>query len=87
MSWDGDAPWLDTQDLQGFDNGALVAVRPLRVEAKFDGPSTGGKLSDHDGYEVTYRLSWPRDSSSLRTAATDGAKLSGTMVCAPTRRA
>jgi endonuclease/exonuclease/phosphatase family metal-dependent hydrolase len=60
MSWDGDAPWLDTQDLQGFDNGALIAVRPLRVEAKFDGPSTGGKLSDHDGYEVTYRLSWTR---------------------------
>jgi endonuclease/exonuclease/phosphatase family metal-dependent hydrolase len=59
MSWDGDAPWLDTQDLQVFDDGQTVSVRPLRVEAIFDGPETGGKLSDHDGYLVTYELSWP----------------------------
>jgi endonuclease/exonuclease/phosphatase family metal-dependent hydrolase len=64
MSWDGDAPWLDTQDLQGFDDGALVTLRPARVEAMFDGPETGGKLSDHDGYLVTYRLSWPSSSSA-----------------------
>lgn len=63
MSWDGDEPWLDTQDLQGFDDGAVVKVRPIRVEAMFDGPETGGKLSDHDGYLVTYRLSWPAASA------------------------
>jgi len=58
MSWDGDAPWLDTQDLQGFDDGASMNVRPIRAEAMFDGPATGGLLSDHDGYLVTYRLSF-----------------------------
>src|SRR5262249_49907723 len=38
MSWDGDAPWLDTQDLQGFASGTAVRVRPIRVEAMFDAP-------------------------------------------------
>ena len=69
MSWDGDAPWLDTQDLQVFDDGQLVTVRPLRVEAVFDGPGTGGKLSDHDGYLVTYGLSWPADAPPLPVCA------------------
>lgn len=58
MSWDGDAPWLDTQDLQGFADGVGVHVRPVRVEAMFDVPFDGEKLSDHDGYLVTYELSW-----------------------------
>lgn len=60
MSWDGDEPWLDTQDLQGFDDGTHIKVRPVRAEALFDGPETGGALADHDGYLVTYRLEWPR---------------------------
>jgi endonuclease/exonuclease/phosphatase family metal-dependent hydrolase len=60
MSWDSDEPWLDTQDLQGFDDGEIVRVRPIRVEAMFDGPQTGGRLSDHDAYLVTYRISWPK---------------------------
>lgn len=69
MSWDGDEPWLATQDLQGFDDGACVAVRPVRVAALFDEPVPdtsdepaalrGRLLSDHDGYLVVYRLSWP----------------------------
>lgn len=63
LSWDGDAPWLDTQDLQAFDRGTLVDIRPERVEALFDGPETGGKLSDHDGYLVTYRLTWATDTA------------------------
>lgn len=50
MSWDGDEPWLDTQDLQGFDDGTHIKVRPVRAEALFDGPETGGALADHDGY-------------------------------------
>lgn len=69
MSWDGDAPWLDTQDLQVFDDGQTVSVRPLRVEAVFDGPETGGKLSDHDGYLVTYELSWPAEVPPMQACA------------------
>lgn len=64
MSWDGDEPWLDTQDLQGFEPGEFVDIRPIRAEAMFDRPENGGKLSDHDGYLVTYRLSWPAGLAS-----------------------
>ena len=57
ISADGDAPWLDTQDLIGFKQGDRVAIRPIQVEARFDGSITGGPvLSDHDAYEVTFRL-------------------------------
>ena len=57
ISADGDAPWLDTQDLIGFKPGDKVAIRPVQVEARFDGSATGGPvLSDHDAYEVTFRL-------------------------------
>lgn len=56
LSFDGDEPWLDTQDLQIYDDGARIALRPVRIEAWFDGPDTGGKLSDHDAYVVTYAL-------------------------------
>ena len=58
MSWDGDAPWMDTQDLQFFASGDRVDVSPIRVEAMFDGSPTSPKLSDHDGFLVTYQLSW-----------------------------
>lgn len=62
MSFDGDEPWLDTQDLQGFFDGERIKVRPIIVEALFDEPVNGKKLSDHDGYLVVYRLSWnPED--------------------------
>ena len=37
MSWDGDAPWMDTQDLQFFADGERVTMRPIRVEALFEG--------------------------------------------------
>lgn len=59
LSWDGDAPWMDTQDLQGFESGNMVTVEPIRVEAMFDKPWRGKPLSDHDGLLVIYRLSWP----------------------------
>lgn len=59
MSWDGDEPWMDTQDHQGFSDGERVRVRPGRVEAMFDAPRDGRQLSDHDGFLVTYELSWP----------------------------
>ena len=59
MSWDGDAPWMDTQDLQFFWSGSPVAIQPIRVEALFDGRPESPTLSDHDGFMVTYELSWP----------------------------
>lgn len=59
MSWDGDAPWMDTQDLQFFADGEQLTVRPVRVEAMFDGGASGPRLSDHDGFLVTYELRWP----------------------------
>ncbi len=59
MSWDGDEPWMDTQDLQFFWSGEAVTMRPIRVETMFDGGPSGPQLSDHDGFLVTYELSWP----------------------------
>nr|WP_314444168.1 endonuclease/exonuclease/phosphatase family protein [uncultured Sphingomonas sp.] len=58
-SWDGDAPWMDTQDLLGFDDGEVVRIRPVQVETRFDEPWRGRPLADHDALLVTYRLSWP----------------------------
>lgn len=86
MSWDGDAPWLDTQDLQGFDDGAVVKVRPTRVEAMFDRPENGGRLSDHDGYKVTYRLSWPRGANADEEREVAEAKAAGSSACMPSVR-
>ena len=59
MSWDGDEPWMDTQDLQLFRSGDVVNIRPVRVETMFDGGPGGPRLSDHDGFRVLYELSWP----------------------------
>ena len=58
MSWDGDEPWMDTQDLQFYAGGTKIAIQPIRVEAMFDGSTRGDRLSDHDGFLVTYELSW-----------------------------
>jgi endonuclease/exonuclease/phosphatase family metal-dependent hydrolase len=58
MSWDGDAPWMDTQDLQFFASGHSVAIAPIRVEAMFDGAPGSPQLSDHDGFRVRYKLTW-----------------------------
>ncbi len=59
MSWDGDAPWMDTQDLQLFASGTEVTVSPVRVEAMFDGSEAGPRLSDHHGFRVVYEIAWP----------------------------
>jgi len=48
-------PWLRSQDLQGFDHGA-VRVQPVKSELLFDAPKRA--LSDHPGYLVRYQLSW-----------------------------
>ena len=58
MSWDGDEPWMDTQDLQFFWSGESVSIRPIRVETMFDGSPSSPALSDHDGLKVTYELRW-----------------------------
>lgn len=57
-SWDSDAPWMDTQDLQGFRHGRLVRAEPVGIRARFDSPRDGRMLSDHDGLEVTWELRW-----------------------------
>lgn len=59
MTWKGDKPWMNTQDLQLFWHGSAVSVRPIRVEAVFDGGPSGPVMSDHNGFMVTYELSWP----------------------------
>lgn len=58
IEWDTDAPWYETQDLQGWFSGTRVQVRPVSVEALFDEPTDGVMQSDHDGLLVRYRLSW-----------------------------
>lgn len=58
VSWDGDAPWMDTEDLQLFRDGTSVSIKPTRVEAMFDGSENLPQLSDHDGFRATYRLAW-----------------------------
>lgn len=77
LSWDGDAPWLDTQDLQLFRPGERVAVRPVRVEAMFDGGGGGPRLSDHDGFRVIYELSWRTDSAAHVPCPAEPALASG----------
>ncbi|MFZ2997014.1 endonuclease/exonuclease/phosphatase family protein [Sphingobium sp.] len=58
MSWNGDAPWMDTQDLQFYTSAERIRIVPIRVEAMFDGSPDSPRLSDHDGLRVTYQLSW-----------------------------
>jgi endonuclease/exonuclease/phosphatase family metal-dependent hydrolase len=62
LSWDGDTPWMDTQDLLGFEDGEAVTIRPVKVSAMFDAPWNGRPLADHDGLLVVYRISWPADA-------------------------
>lgn len=66
LSWDGDAPWMDSQDLQGFDSGVTVQVRPSKVMPMFDQPWRGKPLSDHDGLLVAYVLHWEKQAPPAR---------------------
>ena len=78
LSWDGDEPWMDTQDLQLFRDGTLVRITPIRVEAMFDGTEGSPQLSDHDGFRVRYRLAWrsplPAPSAAPAPASITGAR-------------
>lgn len=69
MSWDGDEPWMDTQDLQLFSPGNAVSIRPVKVQAMFDGGEGGPLLSDHEGFRVSYELRWPVDSTAPSACA------------------
>lgn len=60
---DSDAPWFQTQDLQGWADGLRVAIEPVRMVEIFDEPVDGVMLSDHNGFLVIYRLSWPVQAS------------------------
>ncbi|VXC99380.1 endonuclease/exonuclease/phosphatase family protein [Sphingomonas sp. 8AM] len=64
MSWDGDEPWVDTEDLQLFRSSSTLGIMPNRIEAMFDGTAGQPRLSDHDGLRVTYRLEWSTRSPS-----------------------
>lgn len=70
MSWDGDAPWMDTQDLQLFRAARDTILVPVRVQAMFDGSEGDPRLSDHDGFLVTYRLTW--NLSASKAEISDG---------------
>ena len=65
LNSDGQEPWLDTQDWQGFSSGKTVSVTPMRiidVENLIyeNAPEIKGRktLSDHGAVWVRYRLSW-----------------------------
>jgi endonuclease/exonuclease/phosphatase family metal-dependent hydrolase len=65
LTSNGEAPWLDTQDWQGFSSGTRVKVTPimiLDIENLIveEAPEIKGKrtLSDHGAVWVRYRLSW-----------------------------
>lgn len=63
-------PWLQSQDLQAFASGGGVEVQPEAAKALFRSAESGGRLSDHDGYLVRYRLSWrPGDLAPVAVAA------------------
>ncbi len=58
-------PWMETHDLQAFDHGLTVGVRPLKLTPIFDGKNRP-ILSDHIGTVVTYRLTWRPGSPATR---------------------
>lgn len=75
MSWDGDAPWMDTQDLQLFRSPRDTILVPVRVQAMFDGSKGDPRLSDHDGFLVTYRLTWNLGSAKGKKSAASFARV------------
>ena len=61
IRWDTDAPWYETQDLQGWSPGIRIDIEPIRMQEIFDAPVDGVMPSDHNGVLVDYRLSWPSE--------------------------
>jgi endonuclease/exonuclease/phosphatase family metal-dependent hydrolase len=56
--WPHEEQWRRVQNMQLFTSGNIVTVRPVRAEGMFDGGPSGPVLSDHNGFRVTYQLSW-----------------------------
>lgn len=52
-------PWLTTQDLQFFRDGAAASLRPEKLELKFRTDVARERLSDHSAQLVRWRLRWP----------------------------
>lgn len=52
-------PWLTTQDLQFFKDGASAKLSPVQLSHWFDSTAHGGILSDHAAQRVRWTLSWP----------------------------
>jgi endonuclease/exonuclease/phosphatase family metal-dependent hydrolase len=71
QDWPHEEQWRRVQNMQLFTSGDVVTVRPVRAEGMFDGGPSGPVLSDHNGFRVTYRLSWPTNAAP-------------TSLCAPT---
>jgi len=58
MTWEHADQWRREQNLHFFQNGEFVRVRPIRAEGFFDGGPSGPVLADHNGFRVTYELTW-----------------------------
>lgn len=52
-----DRPWHH-QDQQGFVNGSVASIVPIKTEKMFNEQIEGRTLSDHAAYLVTYRVTW-----------------------------
>jgi len=59
--------WRDTQDLQGFHDGARIRVRPTRLALLFDRAAPDA-LSDHSAYLVDYEISWRAGEDAAKPA-------------------
>ncbi len=70
-----EAAMQETQDLQGFHDGAAMRARPVRLTLLDDktGPDA---LSDHSAYQVEYRISWDA-APVLQMASADGWRAGG----------
>lgn len=64
QEWAYEDQWRRVQNLHFYKSGQYVRVRPVRAEGMFDGGPSGPVLSDHNGFRVTYELSWPTGATA-----------------------
>ena len=62
--WPHEDQWRRVQNMHLFTSGDIVTVRPVRAEGMFDGGPSGPVLSDHNGFRVTYQLSWSTSTTA-----------------------
>lgn len=55
---EGESPWLNSQDLQGFVPSPRIRIRPIDARILLESAQGPQRLSDHDAYLVTYELRW-----------------------------